>query len=240
MGVVQLTFAALRRVFGVVFVAGAAVTLAGCTDKRGGPIAYDVPTFGAPDPTTVVPLETGYRIAPMDTLAVKVFRMEDLSGEYEVDLMGNIAMPLIGDVPAAEKTPEELDKLLTSRFSEKYLRNPDVSVAIKSSSRRKVTIDGAVKTAGSYPVSGPMTLMQAVALAGGLTEDANARRVAIFRQIAGKRQAAAFDLMSIRRGQEEDPQVYSGDIVVVDGSSVKETQKRIMNALPILSIFRPF
>jgi polysaccharide export outer membrane protein len=85
-----------------------------------------------------------------------------------------------------------------------------------------------------------MTLMQAVALAGGTSPDANARRVAIFRNIGGKRQAAAFDLTSIRRGEEKDPDIYAGDIVVIDGSSVKAVQKQLLNSLPILSIFKPF
>ena len=82
--------------------------------------------------------------------------------------------------------------------------------------------------------------MQAVALAGGTTEDANAHRVAIFRTISGKRQVAAFDLVAVRRGQAEDPQIYPGDIVVVDGSAIKAMQKQIMNSLPVFSIFRPF
>ena len=86
----------------------------------------------------------------------------------------------------------------------------------------------------------PLTLMQAVALDGGTSEDANARRVAVFRTIEVTRQASAFDLTSIRRGQEPDPKVYPGDIVVIDGSSIKAAQKQIMNSIPLLSIFRPF
>jgi polysaccharide export outer membrane protein len=82
--------------------------------------------------------------------------------------------------------------------------------------------------------------MQAVAQAGGATAEANIRRVAVFRTIGGKRQAAAFDLASIRRGEMEDPAVFAGDIVVVDGSSIKALQKQILNSLPILSAFRPF
>ena len=77
-------------------------------------------------------------------------------------------------------------------------------------------------------------------MAEGVAPEANAHRVAIFRTIAGKRQAAAFDLVSIRRGQAEDPAIYPGDIVVVDGSSIKALQKQILGGLPILSIFRPF
>jgi polysaccharide export outer membrane protein len=214
--------------------------LTGCADKRGGPIPYNVSSFGTPDAPQLVPLEAGYKIAPMDTLTVKVFKMPDLSGEYEVDLAGQISMPLIGEVKAFDLTTAQLDEALTQKLGEKYLEHPDVSVGIKSSTRRSVTVDGAVNKAGSYPVYGPTTLMQAVAAAGGTREDANARRVAIFRTISGKRQAAAFDLTSIRHGEAQDPQVYAGDIVVIDGSGVKAAQKQLLNSMPLLSIFRPF
>ena len=222
--------------------AGATLSLvpAGCADKRGGPIPYNVSGFGTPDAPQLIPLESGYKIAPMDTVTVKVFKMPDLSGDYEVDLAGHISMPLIGEVAAYDLTTSQLDVALTQKLGEKYLENPDVSVGIKSSTRRSVTVDGAVNKSGSYPVYGPTTLMQAVAAAGGTREDANARRVAIFRTIGGKRQAAAFDLTSIRRGETPDPEVYAGDIVVIDGSAVKAAQKQILNSLPVLSIFRPF
>jgi polysaccharide biosynthesis/export protein len=82
--------------------------------------------------------------------------------------------------------------------------------------------------------------MQAVALSGGTNDDANLRRVAVFRTVGGQRQAAAFDLQAIRRGQAVDPPVYPGDIVVVDGSSVRATTKQILQNIPLLSIFRPF
>ena len=224
----------------ILLATGATLALAGCADKRGGPIAYNVGDFGAPDEPTAVPLGQGYRIAPLDTLTVKVFKMPELSGDYDVDLTGQISLPLIGEVSAVELTTAQLDERLTSKLGEKYFQNPDVSVGVKASTRRSVTVDGAVNKAGSFPVMGSLTLMQAVANAGGTTPEANARRVAIFRQIDGKRQAAAFDLVSIRRGEVPDPAVFPGDIVVIDGSSIKAAQKQILNSLPILSIFRPF
>ncbi len=217
-----------------------ALLLGGCADTRGGPIPYNVSNFGSPDSTTSVALEGGYRIAPMDTLAIRVFGVPDLSGDYQVDLRGNIAMPLIGEIAAMDKTPAELDQLLTEKYSVKYLENPDVSVGVKEATGHSVTVDGSVKKPGSYKVLGPMTLMQAVALAEGTDEFANAHRVAIFRTIGGKRQAAAFDLVDIRRGQMEDPQVYSGDIVIVDGSRIKQAEKKFFQAFPLFSIFRPF
>lgn len=213
--------------------------VSGCSDTAGGPIPY-AGALSAPDAPTAAPLEAGYRIAPLDTLEIKVFKMPDLSGDYEVDLTGQISMPLIGEVSAVDLTTADLDKRLTDKLGERYLEHPDVSVGVKASTRRSVTVDGAVNKAGSYPIGGPVTLMQAVALAGGSSPEANAHRVAIFRTIQGKRQAAAFDLASIRRGQAEDPPIFPGDIVIVDGSKNKAFQKAIMNNIPLLSIFRPF
>lgn len=217
----------------------AALAASGCADKRGGPIPYTV-TLGNPDAPTLAPLETSYRIAPMDTLAVKVFKMPDLSGDYEVDLTGQIAMPLIGGVMAADLTTAQLTENLRRRLGEKYLERPDVSVGLKSSTRRNVTVDGSVGRAGSFPINGPTSLMQVVALAGGTAPEANPRRVAVFRQIGGKRQAAAFDLTAIRSGEAPDPEVFAGDIVIIDGSGTKAAQKQILNSLPLLSIFKPF
>jgi polysaccharide export outer membrane protein len=166
--------------------------------------------------------------------------MDDLSGDYDVDLAGNISLPLIGQIQAANLTTAQLDDQLTQKLGSKYLEHPDVSVAIKSSTAHVVTIDGAVKQGGSFSVGGPISLIQAVAMAKGTSEDANARRVAVFRTIGGKRQAAAFDLTAIRRGQALDPQVYPGDIIVVDGSSIKAAQKQFFQSFPLLSIFTPF
>jgi polysaccharide export outer membrane protein len=212
--------------------------LAGCADTRGGSIPYDRP-LAAPDEVRFQTLGANYKIAPMDKLAIKVFRMTDLSGEYDVDLAGNISLPLIGQLTAANLTTEQLDEQLTQKLGAKYLEHPEVSVAIKASTAHVVTVDGAVREGGSFPVGGTVSLIQAIAMAKGTADDANARRVAVFRTIGGQRQAAAFDLTAIRRGQAPDPQIYPGDIVVVDGSSVKAAQKQILQSIPLLSIFGP-
>jgi len=216
----------------------AAVSIAGCADTRGGSIPYDR-VLAAPDEAKFETLETNYKIAPMDKLAIKVFKMDDLSGDYDVDLSGNISLPLVGQLQAANLTTEQLDNQLTQKLGSKYLEHPDVSVAIKASTAHVVTVDGAVRDGGRFPVAGPISLIQAVAMAKGTSDDANARRVAVFRTIGGQRQAAAFDLTSIRRGQSPDPQIYPGDIVVVDGSSLKAAQKQILSSIPLLSIFGP-
>lgn len=218
----------------------ALMLLAGCAGTRGGNIPYNVTTFSAPDSPGVAALEDDYRIAPLDKIKVAVFQVPDLSGDFEVDLMGNLTLPLVGSVKAVNLTTVELDQRITQLLSAKYLQNPDVNVGVSSSSTRVVTVDGAVGAPGVRPVNGRLTLIQAIAMAGGTTADANPHRIAVFRQIQGQRMAAAFDLTSIRRGEAEDPRIYSGDIVVVDGSKVKSLYSTILSSLPLLTIFRPF
>ena len=224
------------RLFAVMLPAAASLALAACADTRGGSIPYNV-ALGAPDRPKIAALETDYRISPADKLSIKVLKSDELTGDYQVDLTGHISMPLIGEVAAADLTTTQLDQKITELLSQKYFEHPDVSVGVKESALRTVTVDGAVREGGAFPVAGTMTLIQAVALAKGTTEDANARRVAIFRTIGGQRQAAAFDLAAIRHGEAPDPQVYPGDIIVVDGSGVKATFKRIIQAIPALGTF---
>jgi polysaccharide export outer membrane protein len=220
-------------------VLGSLVLVSACADTRGGSIPYDR-VLAVPDAPKIQTLDANYKIAPLDKLTIKVFKSDDITGDYDVDLAGHISLPLVGEVEAANLTTAELDNKLTALLGQKFFENPDVSVAIKESTAHVVTVDGAVGSAGQYPVGGPMTLLQAVALAHGTTPDANARRVAIFRTIDGQRQAAAFDLTAIRRGEAQDPPVYAGDIVVVDGSRIKEVQKQVLSTIPLLTVFRPF
>lgn len=217
----------------------AALLTAGCADTRGGSIPYDRP-LALPDAPRIQTLSENYKIAPLDKLTIKVFKSDDISRDYDVDLAGHISLPLVGEVEAANLTTAELDDHLTQLLGQKYFEHPDVSVSVKESTAHVVTVDGAVGQSGQYPVNGPMTLIQAVALARGTTADANPRRVAVFRTIGGQRQAAAFDLTAIRRGQATDPAIYAGDIVVVDGSKVKAVERQILSTIPALALFRPF
>lgn len=214
-----------------------AVVTAGCSAKRGGDIAYGVPNFVAPDaPQPIVAGDT-YKLAPLDTISLTVFQVPDLTREYTIDLSGNLTMPLIGNVSAIGLSATELSSLVQRRLAERYLANPNVTIALKESATRVITVDGSVRQPGVFQAIRPLTLLQAVSLARGTDELANPRRVAVFRTIGGKRMAAAFDLTDIRRGKEPDPSIYAGDVVVVDGSGVKKAQRDVLQALPLASIF---
>ena len=234
-------------VFGV-----AMLTLAACSSSgpRSPNIAYQPENFAAPDaepvqaPTPVA--QRGGAIAPYDKLAVKVLQVEELSGEFQVNPAGQISYPLIGTVDAAGKTPAQLAQFIAARLGAKHLRSPNVQVNIVGAEaeplERTVTVDGSVKTPGAFPIKGPISLMRAVALAQGLSDGADPKRVIVFRTVNGQRMAGGFDLTAIRRAQAEDPTIYPNDIVVVDGRDARiySTFKEILGTLPILALFRPF
>lgn len=182
-----------------------------------------------------------YRIGPTDLLTVQVFQVKDLSfEEIRVDAAGNLQMPLIGSVPAAGLTPNELSAEIARRLGERYLRNPQVTVTVKDAASQKVTIDGAVTQPGVYEMRGRTTLMQAVAMARGPLREADVRSVAVFREVNGQRMVAVFDLAAIRVGQMEDPVILGDDIVVVDTSRLNALTRDALTALPALAVFGVF
>ncbi len=220
-----------------VLMIGLALLLAACAGGRGGSIPYNSTNFVAPDAPKVVAVDATYKLAPLDTVTVTVFQVPDLSHDYVVDQSGHLTMPLLGHVTAVGVTTAELGATISKELDAKYLRNPNVTVALKSSVSRVFTVDGSVRQPGVYELNSSMSLVQAIAVAKGTDELANPRRVAIFRMIGGRRSAAAFDLVSIRRGEAADPTVYAGDTIVVDGSNVKAAQRTFLQSLPLASIF---
>ncbi len=220
--------------------AASLLALGGCSAGRGGSVPYEPANFGVPDAEQVAVPLSQQRLAPLDKLRVTVFQVEDLSGEFQVDAAGNIQFPLIGTVAAQGKTPIELREEITRLLAARYLNQPDVSLTVLEQSEQTITVDGAVREPGVLPIRGATTLLRAVALAKGTTEDANPSRVIVFRTIDGQRMAAAFDLQSIRRAEAEDPPIYGNDIVVVDGSNNRRMWRDILQALPVLGLFRPY
>jgi polysaccharide export outer membrane protein len=227
----------IRDCISRVLIIGLALLLVACASGRGGSIAYNSPAFGAPDAPKVVAADDAYKLAPLDTVTVTVFQVLDLSKDYVVDQSGRLTMPLLGHVSAVGLTTAELEKTIAKGLDAKYLRNPNVTVALKSSVSRVFTVDGSVRQPGVYELNSSMSLVQAIAVAKGTDELANPHRVAIFRMISGRRSAAAFDLTSIRRGEAADPTIYAGDTIVVDGSGVKAAQRTFLQSLPLASIF---
>ncbi|MEO0697841.1 MAG: polysaccharide biosynthesis/export family protein [Pseudomonadota bacterium] len=193
-------------------------------------------TLEVPDNTSLI--QSGdLRIAPLDILQISVFGVEELSGPYQVDYLGRIKLPLIGEIDAKGFTAIELAALLEARLGESYLQDPDVNVIVDESLGQQVTVEGSVTKPGLFPIQGRVSLLQAIAMAEGPSETANPRRVVVFREISGERKAAAFDLVAIRNGEASDPFIYGNDIVVVDGSEARRTYGDFIRSIPLLALF---
>jgi polysaccharide export outer membrane protein len=120
-----------------------------------------------------------YRLGSKDRVRLIVFGEEDLSGEFEVDGSGVIAMPLVGQVAAAGKTLRELEEAVAAKLREGYLNDPRVSAEVLN--YRPFYIFGEVVNGGEYSFTDGMSLLNAVAVAGGYTYRADQRRVFITR-----------------------------------------------------------
>lgn len=217
----------------------AAALLAGCGGGRGGPVPYDV-AMAPPDVQGEPVANTSAPIGALDTLQINVFQVPTLSGEFTVDQAGAIDYPLLGTVPVQGRTAQEVSTQLAARLSERYLQSPNVSVAVKERAQQTITVDGSVQQPGVFGIKGPTTLLQAVAMARGTSQDANPQRVIVFRTINGERVAGAFDLKAIRTAQAEDPVIYGNDIIIVDGSRARQLFRDLMQSVPLLGIMRPF
>ena len=164
-------------------------------------------------------------IAPLDRLQVSVFREPELSiDDLLVDESGRILLPLVGSLPAAGKSKEALAGEITLRLRQ-YLRDPQVSVAIKQAAVRNITVAGSVMEPGVYPMAGRTTLLQAVALAKGPS------------QVASLNQTLMFNLDAIARGKAADPEVLPGDTIAIASSHFKTAWRDIIASVRSFNIF---
>jgi polysaccharide biosynthesis/export protein len=177
-----------------------------------------------------------YRIGSADMLDITVFKVPDLSKTVQVSETGSINLPLVGEVQAAGKTTQELERVLTSKLGATYLQNPQVSVLVKENNSQRVTIQGAVEKPGVYPVKGKTSLLELVAMAGGFKSSSDST-VLVLRQEAGKRAAAKFDVDNIQKGRADDPTMQAGDVVVAGTSAIRAGFNNVLKALPIAGLF---
>lgn len=182
------------------------------------------------------PGASAYKIGPHDVIEVSVFKVPELSKSVQVSEAGTINLPLVGEVGAAGKTARDVERDLTRSLGAKYLQNPQVTIFIKEYNSQRITVEGAVRKPGVFPIQGNMSLLQAVAMAQGL-DDVSDHTVLIFRGKKGARKAARFDISDIRTGEAEDPQLMAGDVVVAGTSALKESFNGFLKALPITGLF---
>lgn len=205
--------------------------------------AQDVATVvsgSAVRPTSPAALGSDYRIAPNDLIQFDVFGVPDMKREVRVNASGAVSLPLIGPVPLAGLTAQAAEQLIAARYAEKYLQDPQVSLFIKEFTTQRITIEGAVLKPGIFPVTGQLTLLRALALAGGYAQYANLQEIMLYRSGSdGTRQTFTYDLEKVRSGEVMDPEVLSDDVIVVKRSS-NRTALRDSLFRDILDTINPF
>ncbi len=148
------------------------------------------------------PTDTTYHLGSGDQVRVTIYGEQNLSGEYRVDGSGALTLPLVGNVHVAGLTSDQLKQHLERRYKE-YLKAPDVSIEILD--YRPFYIVGEVKNPGKYPYVNGMTVINAVAIAGGFTYRANSDDFYIQRKARNDHQFSA----------QQTTEVRPGDVIVV-------------------------
>ena len=171
----------------------------------------------AQDRSVTADQRANYVIGPDDVLSVLFWRDKDMTADVVVRPDGKISLPLINDIQAGGLTPSELCEAVKA-VARRYVEDPSVTVVVKQINSRKLFITGQVEKPGPYPMSGPTTVLQLIATAGGLKEFTDGKRILIMRaDEAGKQTSYLFNYRQVTEGKNlaQNIELQPGDTVVV-------------------------
>jgi polysaccharide export outer membrane protein len=173
--------------------------------------AADPPLRSAND---VSPIVGEYRLGAGDKLRIEVYKDTQLSQSVQIRPDGKITLPLIGDLEATNRTPIELRDQITKSLRE-FITNPVVTVIVQEALSAQVYITGEVSKSGPVQIVGPLNILQAIAMAGGLNEFANKKDVRILRQGAAGLETIRFNYQDALNGDIRPIYLKAGDTIVV-------------------------
>jgi polysaccharide export outer membrane protein len=165
----------------------------------------------------VVAPPSDFVIGPEDVLGVVFFREKDMSADVVVRPDGKISLPLMNDIQAAGLTPDQLRERVQTEAS-RFFEDPNATVIVKQINSRKVFITGQIAHPGPFPVVQPTTVLQLIAMAGGLNEFADLENIIIWRtNDLGQQVSYAFNYKAVsrRRNLQQNIMLKPGDTVVV-------------------------
>jgi polysaccharide export outer membrane protein len=158
-----------------------------------------------------------YRISSGDLLEIVTWKEADLTKEVMVRIDGMITFPLLGDIRARGKTPMELKEVIQSRLQD-YVKDPLVTVTVQNAGSQRFYIIGEVANTGVHPMTKPLTILQAFALAGGFTEWANKEEIILVRHEEGREEIRTinyYDLIDKQGLLRQNIWIKSNDTIVV-------------------------
>jgi len=156
------------------------------------------------------------RIGIDDTFEVRVYGETELSGTFRVATDGTVDYPLAGRTAVAGLRTGEIQQLLVSKLKDKYLKDPQVMVTIKDRNSQKISVLGQVGRPGQVSYYPNMTIVDAIASAGGFTGIAAKNSVNLRREIGGKIETHIYRVADISEGRSQNVIVLPGDVLVVD------------------------
>jgi polysaccharide export outer membrane protein len=161
-------------------------------------------------------VEDKYQLGPEDVVEISVWKEPDLTKQLAIRPDGKISYPLIGEVQAAGKTVKQLREEISKRL-EKYVTDAQVTVILIKTQYYKIYVMGKVNKPGEFLVGRPASVMQALAMAGGLTPFASPNKIVVLRQSGNTEQTLPFDYKAVSRGEFLDQNIIllPGDVVVV-------------------------
>lgn len=159
---------------------------------------------------------SGYVIGTGDVLGIKFWQQQELSGDVVVRPDGMITMPLLNDVVAAGQTPQQLSQQIGT-IAKRWVQDPNVTVIIRQINSRSVFITGRVAHAGKYPLNGSTTILQLIAMAGGLSEWADGENVTLMRNDQNGFVTRRFNYKDViaRKNLDQNIELRPGDTVIV-------------------------
>jgi polysaccharide export outer membrane protein len=179
---------------------GSAVAVTGDDDKK----------QGQPPPS----VSEEYRLGPGDKLRIEVYKDPQLSQSAQIRPDGKITVPLVGDVEASGRTPLELRDALTTALKQ-YMTNPSVTVIVVEATAATAYVLGEVNHPGAVTLQAPLTILQALAIAGGLKDFADAKNIRILRKTPKGVETIAFNYKDALKSSRAPIYLRPGDTVVV-------------------------
>jgi polysaccharide export outer membrane protein len=162
------------------------------------------------------PLEEGYGLEPGDIVRVSVWREEALDQGVLVQPDGRISFPLAGELDAEGKTVAQITDEITQRLSE-FIPNPVVTVSLQQNEGNRIFVTGRVNQPGVFLINRPVTIMQALSMAGGLTPFADKDAIHVLRQQGDTQVSIPFNYKDVQKGQnlQQNIVMRAGDTLIV-------------------------
>ena len=163
-----------------------------------------------------MPLPPDYVVGTEDVLSIVFWRERDMSAEVNVRPDGRISLPLLNDVDVDGLTPDQVRERVTE-LAKKFIEDPTVTVVVKQVNSRKVYVTGNVERPGTFPLLRPTTVLQLIAIAGGLKEFAKADDIVLVRIEGNKQQTFTFnyDQWKNRKNLSQNIFLKPGDTIIV-------------------------